>query len=108
MKQVYLSIIASLAITSTSLSAHHVTTIKAADDYFTSSVCVAIAKNKPLKIAKYLKQNHISSYQAKKNITCNNQDLATFAHKHQAFKSIAYLQLDSKKATLNSEKQNKG
>lgn len=81
-----------LSLTSTSSLANHkqvVTSDSSAD----SSLCAAIIRDKPLIILKRLKQARLRKHQAKEVVLCNGLSLSEFAHKHNAYKAIAKLNL---------------
>jgi len=90
--------IALLSFTSTQSVAHNKTpAIVSADSSADSSLCVAIAKDKPLLILKRLKQARLNKHQAKKVLRCNGMTASEFAYKHNAYKAIARLNLAEEK-----------
>lgn len=67
-----------------------VTTDSSAD----SSLCAAIAKDRPLLIQKRLREARLTKDKAKRVLRCNGLSLSEFAYKHNSSKTIAKLSLE--------------
>jgi len=91
-------IAASVITLSASASAHQ--KLVAADGSVTTEVCMAVASNKPIKLAKALRNNRLNISKANKGIRCNNMSLAEFGEKHNAVKTVARLQRQPVKTEL--------
>lgn len=90
--------IALLSFTSTQSLAHSkAKSIVSADSSADSSLCVAIAKDKPLLISKRLRLARLSKHKVKDVLVCNGMSASEFAYKHNAFKAIARLDLTADK-----------
>jgi len=70
----------------------------AADRSITTDICMAVATNKRVNLLVALRKGHLSLKTANKSVTCNGLNLAAFAEKYHATKTLAYLQRGKKNA----------
>lgn len=85
---------ATILLCSNAAQAHSSKQYVASDTSFSTSVCMAVVQDKPLRLTKRLKEFHITRARANDIVKCNGIDLATFANQHRAHKSIAFLHLE--------------
>lgn len=100
------SLIAACTFLAPSTSAHsnHAPNFVAKDNTDTSRLCAAIAANNLNIIERRLRDARLTKQNAKRVLKCNGLPLSEFAHKHNANKAIASLNL---KPTTTRLAQNK-
>lgn len=89
------SLIATCTFLAPSASAHsdNTTSFIPKDYTVDSSLCAAIAKDQLTMINRRLKDARLTKHAAKKVLRCNGLSLSEFAHKYNANKAIASLNL---------------